>query len=698
VSRTTTLTGKPTIKAQRESGIAEVGLKLFHIVLPWLTWLLYTLVALGLLIADHFDHLTLVTGVIVLVAACVIAGFDFYLRCHRQSWAGRWLGPVTSVLSGVFLACFLWTGFASLTAIFYAASGVVACIGWDIWLTVGDHRDLAATFAATAASAGLDGAQLVGVRKTYPGHRADLASAALRTPKTRRGRRGGDGGRAAGIPPVIEAGIKYPVDPAMTTEEAGDQVGNLEAANGWPAGSVSLTSHAPDAGYGKVRITEPATLDAAPIPWPGPFAPGADMSTPFRLAQRQDGVPLLYPRLPVHHVRVTGKTGSAKTMGYAWNLLAEGITRDGYAAVAADVVKGEQFLGALRPALHRFEPTGEGAVALLAGLHRARLARCNWLGSHGYTEWVPGCGLSFVDCLLEEAAGILKLLGTTKPEIERGLMPLAWWVEDVNSSRSAGMAWCASYQKPDKTQAASTVARSQMGHVCFGVAEKADLDFGLSDLQRERGCRPNLWQATYPGKAFIDTETIPEDVKTMPVRFYNWGPGTQRIADYAREFPASMRPLDPVTEDALFTVPPGNASAAFPVMPGYQSPASRPGRMPGNGGSPGQPSEAGSLRKRPSQQQAEKIIRGQILDWRDKGGLRFFGINDLKGVLARVQRVRGWAYTQCELMASEGLVELINVEPKRWEILPAPDRTVASERDAEDSEDAAESADAETGE
>lgn len=682
-----TLTGKPTIKAQRESGMAEVGLKLFHVLLPWITWALYTLVALTLLIADHFDHLTLVTGVIALVAACVIAGFDFYLRCHRQSWAGRWLGPITSVLAGVFLACFLWTGFAALTAIFYAAAGVVACIGWDIWLTVGDHRDLAATFAATAGAAGVDGAQLVGVRKTYPAGaplRAEDTGEDMEPPAApRRGRRGRSRGPGTSSFPVIEAGLVLPADPAMTTAEAAGRIEHIEAANGDAPGSWSITSHSADAGYSRVRISQPATLDAAPIPWPGPFAPGADMSVPFRLAQRQDGVPLLYARLPVHHTRVTGKTGSAKTMGYAWNILAEGITRDGYAAVAADVVKGEQFLGALRPALHRFEATPEGAVALLAGLHRARLARCNWLGAHGYTEWVPGCGLSFVDALLEEAAGVLKLLATTKPEIERGLMPLAWWVEDVNSSRSAGMSWCASYQRPDKTQAASTVARSQMGHVCFGVAEKDDLDFGLSDLQRERGCRPNLWQAAYPGKAFIDTETIPEDVKTMPVRFYNWGPGTQRIADYASEFPASMRPLDPVTEDALFTVPPPDASTAFPLMPGYTAPQNgTPRRTPGNGGQ-----DTSGPRRRPSQAIAEKIIRAQVTDWRDKGGLRYFGIGDLKGVLTRVQRVRGWAHLQCTAMEAEGLIKLISDgAAKRWEVLPAPGRSIPQAYEDQDSE------------
>ena len=49
----------------------------------------------------------------------------------------------------------------------------------------------------------------------------------------------------------------------------------------------------------RVRKTPPDLLTRAPIPWPGPSAPGADMSVPFRLAMLQTGEWFLYPRLPV---------------------------------------------------------------------------------------------------------------------------------------------------------------------------------------------------------------------------------------------------------------------------------------------------------------------------------------------------------------------------------------------------------------
>ena len=135
--------------------------------------------------------------------------------------------------------------------------------------------------------------------------------------------------------------------------------------------------------------------------------------------------------------------------------------------------------------------------------------RCNFLGRNRHTEWFPGCGLTAMECWMEEAAEILKLLGTTQSDRGDG---------HVHAGRLGGGREHRPVRRdvldgqlpaPDKGQADSTVARSQMGHVCFAVADKEDYEFGLSDLQSERDCRPALFDnPVSKAMAFFDTETV----------------------------------------------------------------------------------------------------------------------------------------------------------------------------------------------
>ena len=423
------------------------------------------------------------------------------------------------------------------------------------------------------------------------------------------------------------------------------------------------------------------------------------MSVPFRLGVLQDGREFLYPRLPIGHRKVTGITDSGKTMSLAWNMFAEGITRIGYAAFVVDVVKGDQYMGALRPALHRLETSPDGALDMLAGLHRARLARCNYLATIHATEWYPGCGLSFVDSWLEEAPGILRLLGKTQKDREQGRFMLEEWVEDVNSFRSAGMSVTASYQQPDKTQAFSTAARAQFGDVCFGVADKLAAEFGLSELQRERGCRPQLWGASRPGMAYWDTATVPEPDKTLAMRHYFWGANSERIAAYASEWPASQRKLDDVTGEAMEARPGRPASSGFPVNraatrrpaaspapAAAQAPAEQaPAQLPATG----QPA-ARHMRIKP--EEALKRVRAQLAVWRIEGTQ--FTVRELAVAVGHdvicpastrncgrrdcSARTRGWLYTQVDSFTKAGLLSVVFAgeqggSPARYQVAGDPE-------------------------
>jgi hypothetical protein len=263
------------------------------------------------------------------------------------------------------------------------------------------------------------------------------------------------------------------------------------------------------------------------------------------------------------------------------------------------------------------------------------------------------------------------------------------WVEDVNSFRSAGMSVTASYQKPDKTQAFSTVARSQMGHVCFGVADSEDAEFGLSELQRQRGCRPQLWGADRPGMAYWDTSTVPEADKTLAMRHYFWGANSQRIAAYASEWPASQRKLDDVTAEALEARPGRPASSGFPTRRPAASAA------PAAQQSAGQPAASGTVARhqRIKPEEASKRVRAQLSVWRIEGTQ--FTVRELAVAVGHdvvcpassarscdrrdcTARTRGWLYNQVDAFTKSGLLAVASPgeqggAPARYSVAADPE-------------------------
>ena len=414
------------VRTQAEHAREAIVLRLFHLSLPVWSWLGAGVLACVLRLAFPGAG----TAVALLASGLSLAGLDLYLRAHRQSLPGRWIGAITAAAVTGWMAAVVLAGWPEAKALLfvYVIGGMLFCLGWIFWMAHGDPRDLGRAFVPAAETAfGMPGSRLFRIRRHRPeGVQHTTTTAALQYPRGQ-----------------------------MVLKDAAARLEHLEASLGYEPGSISLTSSQGDAGLGEFSITSPRLLTTAPLPWPGPSAPGTDMSVPFRLGVLQDGREFLHPRLPIGHRKVTGMTDSGKTMSLAWNMLAEGITRIGYAAFAVDVVKGDQYLGALRPALHRLETSPDGALDMLAGLHRARLARCNYLATIHATEWYPGCGMSFADVWLEEAPGILRLLGRTQKDRSDGLFMLEEWVEDVNSFRSAGMS--CDRQLPEAGQDAGAV-------------------------------------------------------------------------------------------------------------------------------------------------------------------------------------------------------------------------------------------------
>jgi hypothetical protein len=457
-------------------------------------------------------------------------------------------------------------GFATAAAVAGIAAGtaVVACAAWAAMR----HRPavLRAQSAATAAVAGgwLCLAIATGLHSRVTGFLGVLLAAVVcLTWNLHRGHAPArEDGPAARITDLFEdaatrAGVK---GAKMSVREVGPRkirglvrlvpgehtaadvvrrTANLESGMHLPPGSLTATEHGDRADWAEVTLSDPRLM-RAPIPYPGPSRPGSSIAEPIRPGLWQDGDPVDMT-IPGYHVQIMGMTGSAKSFGGAWNWCGEVITREDAAIFAADLTKGEQTLGPLRPALHRLETTLPGVRALLSDMHAIVRPRTDFLASRGYQRWERGCGLTYLVLWLEETPDILDKLTTRQMEAFESL---------VKAMRSAGMTIVFSLQRSTYDQI-PTLIRGQAANWCFGVANSSDAKYGLSERQEEGGAAPERWQSGQPGMAYIDAPGVPGDRITMPMRCFFWGDNADVMKAHAAMFPASERPLDALTARLL---------------------------------------------------------------------------------------------------------------------------------------------------
>ncbi|MEW1837497.1 hypothetical protein AB0392_06020 [Nonomuraea angiospora] len=319
----------------------------------------------------------------------------------------------------------------------------------------------------------------------------------------------------------------------------------VESGIGLPPGSITTAIDPDDASKASVTISDPRVMKH-PIAWPGPSRIGASIAAPIRPGLWQDLDEVEYI-IVGHHVQIMGKTGAGKSIGGAWNVLAEVVTRRDVAVFAIDITKGEQTLGPLKAALHRLETTRDGARALLGEMYAGIKPRTDLLASKGLQKWVEGCGLTYWVLWLEEFPDIYDALTDKQQEQFLSL---------IKAIRSAGGTVVLSLQRSDWTQM-PTIARGQLAKMCFGVDSAADATFGLSEAQEDAGCRPELWSNKQPGMAYLDAPSIPEDRITMPMRTYAWGitaagefddeQANAQMRAHAAAFPAIHKQIDAMT-------------------------------------------------------------------------------------------------------------------------------------------------------
>jgi hypothetical protein len=679
----------PGLRAQRGHARSDLVLHLAHKGVPWALFIALTVAGNVLrLVSSHFpavgQWLWLTAG-LAAAGGAGLAAWEWHLRGHHQTRAGRLIGPVTTTAATVMLTAFLLAGYRVPLVLAWLLGGTAGCIGWDLWLAHADRHDPARAFAVAAERAGLGQLRLSpaarkGAAPALPPRPAAAPARAARGPLAARLRPA----REPAVPGPVRGTIRFPPGDVPDDQRAA----RVESANELPPGSMVLSPNPDNTAAADYAYSDPRTLDT-PVPWPGPSAPGADMAVPFRYGLFQTGETVLVPRLPLFHTRGMGQTGSAKTTGWSWNQLGEGVTRQDYAAVVMDVSKGEQFFGCWRPALHRFETDEEKALYLLRGLHRARRARTDYLGRKRLINWEPGCGLSFLDIFMAEAPDLIRLLETARSRMASAVMSLEDWSSDVKNGRSAGMAWNLDLQLTLATEMPS-VAQGQMAHLCLGVEDAKQAAFGLSARQRVAGNRPELWGKKYPGKAYWDAPTLDGEYGTTALRFWHWEGEARQAFAYAEQWEAAGRPLDDVTGEALEAEPAPPASHALPgpagTLPGSRPAAPALPPRPAVGRPPKDRTNvtplfrpAGPSRSEQAET-AEEVVRRHLAEMY-LAGRTLFAFDDLtKDRLwaslgeppgGKANRSRSWGYSALSSMVTLGYLEEARGSRRRWRILPA---------------------------
>ena len=463
---------------------------------------------------------------------------------------------------------------------------------------------------------------------------------------------------------VIEGVIELPPG-EKTADDAIRKASHLESGLKFPPGSLLIAPDLDRADQALVRISDPRAI-RKPQPWPGPSAPGKSVAVALRPGIFQDSEPVAYT-MTNHHLQVMGMTGAGKSVGGAWSLLGELITRNDVAVFAIDITKGEQTLGPLRPALHRLETSKDGARALLAGLQAAIKPRTDYLAARGLQNWAEGCGLTHVVCWLEEAPEILDGLGDKGLEL---------WLKALKAARSAGIFYVLSLQRADWSQM-PTLARGQLAKLCMGVDSSHDAGFGLSELQADRNCRPELWSNKQPGMAYLDAPGIPDDRVAMPWRAWFWGKDDALMREHAAAYPASARPLDALTAAAIGGAPVPDPEEDDDVIREYLTDAGEEEIEDVDGDEEievpdsefGRWQFAAPAGQKMDPAAARELLRSTVAVWAGDGR-GSFTMADLVELRERTGLSRPWVYKALDEMAADGLIERDETAGGKWLIRP----------------------------
>ncbi len=306
-----------------------------------------------------------------------------------------------------------------------------------------------------------------------------------------------------------------------------------------PRNGVRVTED-PDRSDRAKLVVVPRDMLRKPIPWPGPSHPGGSAADPIHAGLYEDGEVARYwlagdedTGRNATHLLWMGQNGAGKSEG-ALQSVCELLTRSDEVVWVADPVKGEQTFGDAKAGLDWFATNKDEAKALLRAVQAIVTARADDLGKRGYKQWKPGCGVTHLTVVLEEAAGWLS--------DSRLLVRL------VQQSRSVGVSIWVSVQRATHTNIPTDV-RQQLGAAfCFGVKNDDDAGYALSDHVLEAGANPGVWGNRKPGYAYLEAPGVEEERWTTPLRTYRITP--EQVRDVVAEYASLRASLDSRSADA----------------------------------------------------------------------------------------------------------------------------------------------------
>jgi len=339
--------------------------------------------------------------------------------------------------------------------------------------------------------------------------------------------------QARNVYATIELPSGMGVDDLTASKSGANLLQKIEASAHWPPGTMTVFPNMDNARLADVILSDPRIL-RKPVMWEGPsWTNGASIADSISIGMYQDGTDCEV-EVPATQIQVMGQVGSGKSLGGAWNALGEMITRHDAVVWAIDIKKGLQTLGPLVPGLHRVAVTPADAIDLLMDANNLITPRTNYLSSDGLGKWSRDCGINYLIIWIEEAPYVMDELGSKGKKV---------WLETVKAARSAGITIAWSLQRAGFTEI-STIARGQATKWCFGVQDSREAKFGLSEVQKDRGCTPEKWGQRRPGMSYIDAPNIYEAKVGMPLRAWWWGENDALLKAHAAEFPWEDRPYD----------------------------------------------------------------------------------------------------------------------------------------------------------
>jgi hypothetical protein len=323
-----------------------------------------------------------------------------------------------------------------------------------------------------------------------------------------------------------------------TVEDAKNKAVELAQLAGKPRALVHV-SETEDGVEGQVDVM---ILNDNPfkekIAWKGPEFPGDSIGTPITFATYDTGQRGQFfiagkDGGSSQHFLTMGMPGTGKSK--VWQAIyGTVLSRKNVSVIYGDPAKGMQTGGALASGLTWFEWTEEGCKAQIDAVMNAIPVRTNYLTSKGYSHWMPGCGLNFVIFHLEEAARFANVSDL---------------VQLLEAARSAGISIVLSLQRATHDRISTSARYNLGGNLCFGVKNKSDAQFGLSEYARQSGAAPHMWQDRFPGYFYLESSGIDQRLAGHPL-MADWIDESflERCVD---EGAYHRTPLDTTTAEAL---------------------------------------------------------------------------------------------------------------------------------------------------